>query len=473
MRGPVMRGPATSSAAVLGVAVATLFLGLLGPAAPIRAQTAAALPDSNGYTPPRKNALRALGEITLVNGVVWTFNRYIRAGGGEGFHIGWTSWNESFENGFDWDPNNFSTNQYAHPYHGNLYFNAARSNGFNYWESIGFAFTGSFQWEFFGESHHASINDWVNTSLGGTALGEMTHRLAATVRDNTATGSGRFWREFGGFAIDPVGGLTRVLSGDMFHHQPNPEDRMPSQVSVHGNFGFRTVYEDQIGRSDTTGAFVNLHFSYGDPFQERFRKPYEFFDAHVQVNGNDTQALGQVDVTGMLARTHLASGEKSEHILGAFQHYDYLNNRAFELGGQSFSAGLLSRFGAAEAKYRLITRLYAAGLVLGATKSDYENQTARSYDYGPGFGARFSGALYRDGWDILRMGHHQYYIHSVNGNRADHFLSLSYLGASVPLSSSFALGADYQLYLADRNYADFPDVSQRSPQVQFHLRARL
>jgi hypothetical protein len=50
---------------------------------------------------------------------------------------------------------------------------------------------------------------------------------------------------------------------------------------------------------------------------------------------------------------------------------------------------------------------------------------------------------------------------------------MSYLGVSIPLGPSFALGGDYQLYLADRNYADFPDVEQRSPQVQAYLRAKL
>jgi hypothetical protein len=217
--------------------------------------------------------LRALGEITLVNTIVWSYNRYIREGGGEGFKIGWKSWNNSLENGFDWDPNNFPTNQYAHPYHGSLYFNAARSNGFDYWGSTGFAFIGSFQWEFFGEARIPSINDWVNTSMGGTALGEMTHRLATRVRDNTASGSGRFWSEFGGFAIDPVGGFNRLVTGDMFKHQPNPAERELGRVSVVGTFGTRTTYDGHIPIADTTGWCAQLQFKLGDAFQERFERP--------------------------------------------------------------------------------------------------------------------------------------------------------------------------------------------------------
>ena len=42
---------------------------------------------------------------------------------------------------------------------------------------------GSGTWEYFGETNHASLNDLINTTLGGIALGEMFHRTAWLVRD--------------------------------------------------------------------------------------------------------------------------------------------------------------------------------------------------------------------------------------------------------------------------------------------------
>ena len=47
------------------------------------------------------------------------------------------------------------------------------------------------------------MNDFINTTLGGIALGEMFHRMAWLVRDTRATGSGRMWREIGATALDP------------------------------------------------------------------------------------------------------------------------------------------------------------------------------------------------------------------------------------------------------------------------------
>jgi hypothetical protein len=450
--------------AVLAVAA----LAALAPG-PARAQASITAADTLAAPPPGTNALRTLGEITFINLGVWSYNRYIRPGGGEGFKLGWTSWNESFENGFDWDPNNFDTNQYAHPYHGGLYYNAARSNGFDYWGSMGFSFLGSFQWEFLGESRHPSFNDWVNTSLGGVALGEMTHRLASRVR----AGKPGFWKEFGGVLIDPAGGLTRAINGDMFRGVETPDRNLQSDSRVMGTFGVRTIYEESIPQHDTTSWYANFRFHYGDPFQPEYDKPYDVFSALVRLNGKDVSAIGQVSVAGLLARKPLASGARSEHMLVVNQNYDYLNNRAFQLGGQSVSTALLSRFGEQDSRYRVSTNLGVFGILLGATKSDYENQTGRGYDYGPGFGAHFSGALLRDDWDLLRVSHTEFVIHSVNGNRADHAVGLSTIGLSLPLARSFVLDGEYSLYHAERHYADFPDVSQRSPELLFGVRTRL
>ena len=178
-------------------------------------------------------------------------------------------------------------------------------------------------------------------------------------------------------------------------------------------------------------------------------------------------------LAGMLARKRMEGGGNSEHMLAIFQNYDYLNNRAFELGGQAISAGLLSRFGTSESRYRVDSMLALNGIILGATKSDYPNQTSRSYDYGPGLGARLGVAFKRDDWELLRLSQQQFVIHSINGTKSNHYLSLSSVGVSLPIHNNLVLDAEYQLYLANRHYADFPDVAQRSPQLLFGARTRL
>ena len=86
-------------------------------------------------------------------------------------------WGRNLNEGFEWDNNDFKTNMFMHPFHGSVYFNAARSNGYDFWEATAFTWAGSFIWEMFGENNRGAINDWVATSMGGMVLGEAFHRL--------------------------------------------------------------------------------------------------------------------------------------------------------------------------------------------------------------------------------------------------------------------------------------------------------
>jgi len=68
---------------------------------------------------------------------VWAFDRYVQKA--DFAYIGFNSIKKNLENGFYWDNDQLGTNMFLHPYHGNLYYNSARSRGYNYWESGAFA----------------------------------------------------------------------------------------------------------------------------------------------------------------------------------------------------------------------------------------------------------------------------------------------------------------------------------------------
>ncbi len=105
------------------------------------------------------------------------------------------TWWANMKQGWVWDLDDFVVNQVGHPYQGNNYFNAGRANGLSFWESAAVTAFGSGTWEYFGETNHASLNDLINTTLGGISLGEMFHRTAWLVRNTHATGRGRLWKE--------------------------------------------------------------------------------------------------------------------------------------------------------------------------------------------------------------------------------------------------------------------------------------
>lgn len=459
---------------------ALALLGILTAAVSILAPTAAAqlLPDSasvlhsdrpagttDTYVAVRRPWLAA-GEVVAANAVVWVYDRYIRENGtNPGFRIGFNSFEENIKNGFEWDDNNFSTNQFAHPFHGSLYFNAARSNGMNYWESIPFAWAGSFMWEYFGEVHHPSMNDWIATSMGGNTLGEALHRFSVMLTDNTASGSGRTWGEVGGTLINPVRGFTRLVTGDFNRVHPNPPDRFPRASAISYRAGLRTVGQDHLWSADTTRVFMELAASMGDPFAGDREKPFDSFDFGLQLNFGDKATLGRAQASGLLFASPVMGTEDSRHLIGASQQFDYFNNNAFELGGQSLAASFFSQMKASE-NFAVRTQLHVNAVVMAGVSSDYESISGREYDFGPGLGFRFGGTFYYNRHPFLTLTHSQFWIHSINGNSAEHVVSGSRARVDVPLTRGFSIGADYVLYLADRNYRDFPDVHERVPELR-------
>ncbi|MCP4571417.1 MAG: DUF3943 domain-containing protein [bacterium] len=446
-----------------------LVLLLLLLAAPVSAQRGpvsfgarSALEDTALVRSP--NFHRTATQVVGLNMLVWSYDRFIREGGeNPGFRIGFNSWRENLESGFNWDDNGFGTNQFAHPFHGSLYFNSARSNGYDFWSSMPFAFTGSWLWEYVFETHNPALNDWVATSVGGSALGEIFHRLSQAIRDNTVSGTERNWREMGGLLVNPVGGLNRILDGDWGRRYANHPDRLPRVFTSQIDIGLRTRGEDEIWNADTTDVFVELEFDYGDPFAGDIEHPYDHFDFMIQLNFGDKSSVARMESNGVLGATVLKETAETSHILGAFHRYDFVNTNAIEFGGQSFTAGLNSRYrtvGGLEMR----TEVHAGPLILGGTTSDYENVSGRSYDYGPGAAARVAASFGREGWHFLRVSHEQFWIHAVSGNRADHHVATTRFRFQAHLRFNVGLGTEYVLLRAERTYADYPDVSVKRPQ---------
>src|SRR6266536_3198880 len=143
----------------------------------------------------KKRFLAAAGEAVLLEVGPWAYDRYVSRY--EFSFISWETIKNNFKTGFHYDRDNFSVNQSSHPYHGSLFFDAARSNGYNFWESGVFTLAGSLIWECCMENTAPSINDLVNTTLGGMTRGEVAHRLSAMILDNTSSGRPRFFRRVG------------------------------------------------------------------------------------------------------------------------------------------------------------------------------------------------------------------------------------------------------------------------------------
>ncbi len=404
-------------------------------------------------------------EIGILLVAPWYFNRHVSDDSTA--VISWDSWKRNIVQGFEWDGDNFKTNMFAHPYHGNTYFNSARSNGYNFWQSAAFAWGGSFLWETFGEANRPAINDWIATAVGGIAIGETMNRVSRLVWDNSATGFGRTLRELGGFLLNPMGGGSRLFRGEWTKVGANPPDRFPS-----ANIGDMSLGVRWVGAEGTTdaqlGGYFAFDYRYGDAF-EVTQKPFDAFQLAFQVNGNDEKTrLGRLQIEGSLVGTELKESPKAKHVFYLAQHFDYVNNETLETGGSSLAAVFLSRWGLSD-DWNLVTKIEPAALLLWGINSEFADFTRRDYDFGSGAGLRTRGVLYNEGRELIGLEYLLFWQHTLNGAAGN--VVIQFLGArgTVPISKKFGLGATGFLTLRNSYYRDFPDVYRSTPQLRAYV----
>lgn len=420
-------------------------------------------PDCN----PPQRLWRGLGELMIVQMIPWTVNSVIRDA--EWAHIGPDVWWTNFENPWQWDNNKFLNNQFSHPYHGQLYFNAGRSNGYDFWHSTLFAFGGSLMWEIGFEGWAPSPNDWYNTSLGGITLGEMLYRVSTLTLDNTATGSERTFREIGAALLNPVGGFNRLIEGRMNDVSANPPEWRPSRIWGTLDLGYRRTaaradLDDKEGGADQTDLRFVLY--YGDQVDDLVRKPFSAFMVEAALISKNTieargSALGQLYARGNLGGWELSRSERTQHTLAAFMSYEYSNSPAYEFGGQVLQMGLVSRFGEPRG-FRIVTEALGQFAPISALRSDhFTTEEGRDYDYGPGFGAHLYGrAVWSEKGMISLMGR-VLYTPIVSGFNGDHFQSQFTAESRFYPRGRLGLGASYTFVHRSSHYNDFADVESQ------------
>lgn len=413
--------------------------------------------------------LRTSLEIVGFNLIMTLYGKHIMKPEDHGFDVNLDSIRENLKNGFEWDDNSFSANNFRHPYQGSLYFGGARANGYDFYQSSMFAFGGSWLFEYAGEAHHPSVNDWINTAVGGITLGEGLYRLSDMVLDNRASGSGRAWRELGGFALSPMRGVNRLLTGEAFELHANPPNRIPATFGGSFKSGIRTLGEENLWTASSSKAFLAFDLVYDNPFRVTGGKPFDYFTFGMRVNfSNRPHGIGVISSEGMIYGRDFNKTESTQHVLGAFLHFDYIDNEAYTYGGQSLSASFLSRFKASET-FKAVTSMHLQYILLGAAKSDYFNLSGREYDYGPGVGYKLGADFWFHRWEFLSLWHQGHWIHSVNGNKADHYVNFTRAKIEIPIKGFIGAGIDYIMYVADRNYDDYPDVYVRNPELKLYL----
>ncbi|MDH6354644.1 hypothetical protein M2132_000972 [Dysgonomonas sp. PH5-45] len=439
----------------------------------------------------RKHHWRAAGLVVGLNLGVWGFDRYIL---NEDFaRISGKTIRRNFKHGFVWDNDQMGTNLFLHPYHGNLYYNAARSNGVSFWGSGGYAFMGSFMWEMFMENEYPSINDIIVTPIGGTVLGEVAFRSTDMILDDRASGRERWGREIAAFIVAPTRGLTRLITGDAWKKRRTSGRQFGiPKLSVELSGGVRLLELRDDIFDEGAGFSTLFSVEYGDRYEADGQKPFDYFVFRGNLNVQSSQPLlGQINVMARLWGKDLVDDKNDYFGMGIYQHFDYYDSDTIsDESGKipykfatpaSFGFGLMhksKRF----SDWDFNSYAHFNGIIIGASLSDHYQVDNRNYNLCSGFGWKtgvsisykdkigvswwhenfrmFTWKGYPEGYDLSRIEDPK----EVNfqGDKSVATLNASNLRVDMRLKDRLYLTGMYTLYRRSTRYAYMPDVKSWS-----------
>ncbi len=420
----------------------------------------------------KKNYWLPVVEIFFLNIGVWSISRYIVPQ--PWAVISTQTVKANFNHAFVFDSDHFSTNQLMHPYHGNTYFNFARSNGLTFWESAPYSMAGSFMWEFFMEVNYPSMNDFITTTMGGIALGEITYRLSSLIIDERKTGSERVWREIGAFLVAPTRAINRFFKGDISRVRTKSIyeiEPVTSSIEVGPSFIFRSgsIYKGNGNLS------LSLDLYYGNPFADKSRKPYDFFNFKGLFSLGTQPFVSQVSAYGFLFGKNYKYKSDQKMLIGMFQHFDYYNSTYYEIAANSLGAGIIYKFPTVS-DVTFESSLHIAGIVLGggnnvpeAYKYEADGTAYRDYNFGMGFANKFETFLGFQNKGYLFLGLYNFSIYTIDGANGHDNLIIFNPRIAVNLTKSTDIGFEMKYYRRASNYTQLNDVLTKVYEAKIFL----
>lgn len=401
-------------------------------------------------------------EVFGINATVFLLDRYA---GKYDFStsVGFSSWKHNIKTGWVWDKDRFGINFIGHPYTGSLYFNAARSSGYSFWQSFPYAVGGSVLWEYFGENTLPSYNDVINTPINGAFLGEIFYRISSNILDDRSVGAQRFFRELAAGIIDPARGFNRLLQGKSFR-RTNKEvyQKEPLNITIFSGVQKLNKVPVNINKIGTGNEIFDLQLDYGNPFEDIKRKPYDLFRFRIDLSfGKGRKILDNVIGYGILTgkNFHSDSGDRAI-LVGAYQYYDYWDNVTFELGAVGFGGGIITKLPVhIGSKSNLYTSLHLAIVPFAGNSTRYGPDTAsqfRDYNFGGGLEGKFESSLNFDKWATATLAAYYYWTHSYIGLKEDNLLAIIKPRITIRIIKNLSVGYEQAFYSNNIHSPDLP-----------------
>lgn len=414
---------------------------------------------------PDKNYLIPAAEIVGLNFLVGAINTYVRDE--EFAKISWMTIKDNFKTGFVWDEDNYMMNQFFHPYHGANYYNSARSNGLDFWESAPYTFGGSLMWEFFMENEPPSYNDLVNTSVSGITLGEISYRVSNLIIDESTTGIERFVREFSSTIINPMQGFNRLIKGSMWK---TGERITKSDYKLLLSTGVHNLFLD--GKFNNSISYLSLRADliYGNKFStSKNKEPFDYFSLRTEFNFAKGDDILGIFASGVLWDGKIKLFGNSNSIIGIYKEIDILSNIVYKLSAASFS-GQVVNIHPVSNSISIESNLSAAFILMGGTNSKYAADEGKDYNLGPGASGNIGVKFIFNEFGEVYSNFKRYWIHTLAGADGNEFIGLLNSGINYNIFQNSILGLEFLLYERYGDYKKYENYSDSNTAFRIYFR---
>lgn len=369
-----------------------------------------------------------------------------------------TSWWRNLSSGFEMDYDHFTTNWLGHPVHGSLFYNAARSNGYNFWQSIPFTIGGSLIWEYFGETYRVSKNDLIITSLGGIYMGELTHKFSEIIKLKIKN---RFARTTFSTIINPVAQINSWVIKD--NKQQNRDTLQPllnGQLAMGGSFPGCQL----TGNTWGTRGYLSFSLNYGDLFNKtpKAYKPFDYFNFKTWANfgsrGRDSIYFNISSHAALLAK-HI----NKNTVVSLSQHYDFLASDIYEIGSLAITGDYSIQHQWSGSNY-LMGSVKAGAILFGSSKSDIVNfiyhsndpEFLRDYVYGNGFTGEVEVLFKTKKMGSFTGNFNRWVIYTDSDTKGIEDLVLMVVEYDYPIWRKLNIGIQYNYYKHLAHYYNYP-----------------
>jgi hypothetical protein len=157
-------------------------------------------------------------------------------------------------------------------------------------------------------------------------------------------------------------------------------------------------------------------------------------------------------------------------LVGGFQHFDYFDNKTFELGTIGFGPGIIGKLQVSP-NSNLYTNLHVGVVPLAGNSTRFGPDTTQLRDYNYGGGAELKLECYLNLGSYLGFTFTGYYfwIRTYVGYAGDHFIGILKPSIALRLFNNLSIGVEHLVYYSDRYTRDYGNFHQVRTEQRVNL----